>query len=162
MSLKTISVLSFLVAVAAMLGLIYPPLLSGHRPGEFGNVRGQSNLFGTGPVSIGLQIAGLLLVLWARITFKSRSFHLAANPTEGGLVTTGPYHYIRNPIYAGAMLVIWTGVAVHASLMTGALGVVFTAGMLGRVFCEERLVRAMYPEYEEYARKTSRLVPMVW
>jgi len=53
MSLKTISVLSFLVAIAAMFGLIYPPLLSGHRPGEFGNVHVQSNLFGTGPVSIG-------------------------------------------------------------------------------------------------------------
>jgi protein-S-isoprenylcysteine O-methyltransferase Ste14 len=162
MSLKTISVLSFLVAIAAMFGLIYPALLSGHGPGEFGHLSAHNHLFGTGPISIGLQIAGLLLIVWARITFKTRSFHLAANPTEGGLVTTGPYHYIRNPIYAGAMLAVWAGVAVHASLVTVALGMVFTAGMLGRVYCEERLVRAMYPDYEEYARKTRRLVPLVW
>src|SRR6267142_5891125 len=146
MSLKTISVLSFLVAVAAMLGLIYPPLLSGHRPGEFGNVRGQSNLFGTGPVSIGLQIAGLLLVLWARITFKSRSFHLAANPTEGGLVTTGPYHYIRNPIYAAVLLFMLTGVVANWSLVSGLIGVLAIAATLIRVYCEEQLILPRYPE----------------
>ena len=45
----------------------------------------------------------------ARITFGRRSFHAAANPTEGGLVTTGPYAYIRHPIYAAILYFVWAG-----------------------------------------------------
>lgn len=48
------------------------------------------SLFGHGPLTISLQVAAILLMIWARVTFGMRSFHYAANPTEGGLVTTGP------------------------------------------------------------------------
>jgi protein-S-isoprenylcysteine O-methyltransferase Ste14 len=34
----------------------------------------------------------------ARVTFGGRSFHVGANPTEGGLVTKGPYRFVRHPI----------------------------------------------------------------
>jgi protein-S-isoprenylcysteine O-methyltransferase Ste14 len=55
-------------------------------------------LFSWSPIATGLQICAASLMLWARLTFGMRSFHGAATPTEGGLVTTGPYHYIHNPI----------------------------------------------------------------
>ena len=43
------------------------------------------------PAAIALQAIAAVLFVWARATFGLRSFHPAANPTEGGLVTTGPY-----------------------------------------------------------------------
>ena len=118
-------------------------------------------LLATGPISASLQVAGVLLMIWARFTFGVRSFHYAANPTQGGLVTSGPYRYIRNPIYAAAWLIIWVGVAVHWSLPNACLGVVIAAGLALRIACEEQLLRAAYPEYEEYAKRTKRLVPFV-
>ena len=118
-------------------------------------------ILGTGPVSISLQAAGIALMLWARLTFGLRSFHYAANTTQGGLVTRGPYRYIRNPIYAAAWLVIWTGVAVHWSPINAMLGAVVAAMLIVRIACEEQLLRATYPEYADYARKTARLVPFV-
>ena len=51
-------------------------------------------LFSRAPLVIVLQVLAFAIFLWARITFGKRSFHLAANPTEGGLVTTGPYRHI--------------------------------------------------------------------
>jgi protein-S-isoprenylcysteine O-methyltransferase Ste14 len=42
-----------------------------------------------------LQVLALLLFLWARITFGRRSYHVVADPTAGGLVTDGPYRFIR-------------------------------------------------------------------
>ena len=41
------------------------------------------SLFANGPVTIAIQTAAALLMLWARVTFGIRSFHAAANPTEG-------------------------------------------------------------------------------
>lgn len=117
--------------------------------------------FGNGPVSIILQGLGFALVVWARLTFGLRSFHYAANPTQGGLVTRGPYRYVRNPIYAAAWLIIWTGVAVHWSPMNAALATIVAVMLLVRIACEEQLLRGAYPEYAEYSRKTARLIPFV-
>jgi protein-S-isoprenylcysteine O-methyltransferase Ste14 len=121
----------------------------------------RQGLLANGPVSASLQVAGLLLMLWARFTFGLRSFHYAANPTQGALVTSGPYRYVRNPIYAAAWLIIWIGVAVQWSLPNACLGVVIAGGLALRIACEEQLLRATYPEYEEYAKRTKRLVPFV-
>ena len=143
-NLKLISVLATAVLLAAAVALVL-----------------RHSIVGTGPVSLALQVAGILLVAWARVTFGTRSFHFAANPTQGALITTGPYRYIRNPIYAAAWLVTWTGVAVHWSWANAALGLVIAAGLVVRIFCEEQLLRAAYPEYEDYAKRTKRLVPFV-
>lgn len=67
-------------------------------------------LFARHPVGIALQVAAAALMLWARLTFGTRSFHAAANPTAGGLVTTGPYRFWRHPIYAAILLFLWAGV----------------------------------------------------
>ena len=56
-------------------------------------------------VVIILQTLGTALMIWARVTFGRRSFHLAANPTEGGLVTTGPYPIHPTPYLYRCLLV---------------------------------------------------------
>ena len=88
-----------------------------------------------------------------------RSFHFAANPTEGLLITSGPYRYIRNPIYAAVWLLTWTGIAVHWSLLNAFLGLVILATLGVKIFCEEILLRDKYPEYKQYAQRTARLIP---
>jgi protein-S-isoprenylcysteine O-methyltransferase Ste14 len=101
------------------------------------------------------------MVVWARLTFGFRSLHFAANPTKGPLITSGPYHYIRNPIYAAVWLVTWTAVAAHWSMMNAFVGMVTAVMLVIKILCEERLVRAAYPEYEAYSRRTARLIPFV-
>jgi protein-S-isoprenylcysteine O-methyltransferase Ste14 len=141
---KVLSGPVFAVLLLAIVGLVYT-----------------RSLFGHGPVTIGLQAAALLLMVWARITFGMRSFHYAANPTEGGLVTTGPYRYMRHPIYAAILLFVWTGIAANLSVLSVALGLVATAMLCLRMIFEETLVRQRYPEYDEYARRTRRVIPFV-
>ena len=119
-------------------------------------------LLGTGPISIGVQIVAAAFMLWARFTFGRRSFHAAANPTQGELVTRGPYAIVRNPIYAAVIAFTWTGVAVHFDLEGALLGLAIAAAMLVRILAEERLLRANYPEYRDYTRRVKRLVPFVF
>src|SRR5262245_46386137 len=77
-------------------------------------------LFSPSPVVIAGQLLALALMLWARISFGTRSFHLTATPTAGGLVTTGPYRFIRHPIYASIGLFTWASVLGHPSLRSTA------------------------------------------
>ena len=120
------------------------------------------NVLSPSPFAIVPQALAVALMLWARVTFGRRSFHLAANPTEGGLVTTGPYRFIRHPIYASVCLFTIASVAAHGGWTTLALGALVMAGALTRIFCEEKFLKMRYPEYSQYAAQTRRLVPFVF
>ena len=143
--LKAISMGALLFMVLALVGLF---LLNA--------------LFSPSPIAIGVQTAAVALMVWARVTFGRRSFHAAADPTPGGLVTSGPYRFIRHPIYTAACLFGWAGVFANWSLVSALLGALLFAGALGRMLCEERLVAVLYPEYREYALTTKRMVPYIF
>ncbi len=117
------------------------------------------------PVGLALQALAVALMLWARITFGARSFHAAANPTAGGLVTAGPYRYWRHPIYAAVLLFVWSGVLGQGAMPTPLaiiLALVATVTTAVRIHSEEQLLRASMPEYAAYAARTKRLVPFLF
>lgn len=119
-------------------------------------------LFADAAVPVVLQVLAAGLMLWARLTFGRRSFQVAASPTEGGLVTTGPYRYWRHPIYAALLLFAWVGVACHPSSLSALAALAASAAIGVRIGAEERLVRERYPEYAAYASRTKRLIPFVF
>ena len=119
-------------------------------------------LFSRSPAVIAAQILAVALMLWARVAFGSRSFHAAADPTSGGLVTSGPYRFIRHPIYTAANLFAWAGVVAHPSATSVGFGACVLTGAIVRMLLEERLVAATSPEYRRYAATTKRMVPYVF
>ena len=145
MSVKRISIFAFLGAAGCLVWLAFKKVL-----------------LGTGPVTISIQVGAILLMIWARLAFGLRSFHAAANPTAGGLVTRGPYRWLRHPIYSAVLYFIWAGIAAHPS-RTSILVALLASALVGvRMLGEERLLREMYPEYAEYARHTSRVLPFIF
>jgi len=118
--------------------------------------------FSSQPVAVMAEVAAVALMVWARLTFGRRSFHATADPTAGGLVTTGPYRFIRHPIYTAVCLFGWTGVLAHWSPINALLGALLLVGAVARMLCEERLIIEVYPEYRAYAQATRRMVPYIF
>ncbi len=143
--LKTLSVVGYLAMVGGLLGLLMT-----------------RSLLSASPLVLVPQVAAVVILIWARITFGRRSFHLAANPTEGGLVTTGPYKFIRHPIYTAVCVFSIAGAAAHPSWKAAFLCALIWGGALARMYCEERLLVARYPDYRRYAATTSRMIPFVF
>ena len=120
------------------------------------------SLFAAHPLLIAVQVAAFALMVAARITFGRRSFHAGANPTEGGLVTTGPYAYVRHPIYAAIIYFVWAGVLGHLSALAVVGAATVTIGAVIRMLSEERLLSEKYPAYADYQRRVKRVVPSVF
>ncbi|HET8549596.1 MAG TPA: isoprenylcysteine carboxylmethyltransferase family protein [Bryobacteraceae bacterium] len=94
--------------------------------------------------------AGLLLRAWA-------AGHLAKNER---LSTTGPYAFVRNPLYCGT-LVIATGLLVAARhpLLAVVFAAVFVGVYLPVIELEEQHLRKLFPAYGPYAERVPLVVP---
>src|SRR5664279_5464609 len=144
-NIKIVSLIGLFLAMVAMANLVF-----------------RESLFGVGTITISIQVFAGLIMLWSRITFGKRSFHASADPTRGGLITTGPYKFVRHPIYASILYFTWAGISAHFSLINFLLGVTVTIGLFIRIFAEERLVEKLYPNYLLYASRTKRIIPYIF
>ena len=143
-NLRAFSVVGYILLIVSFLPLLYA-----------------GSVLLTSPTVSCIQFLAIGLMIWARLMFGTRSFHLVANPTEGGLVTTGPYRYIRHPIYASVLYFAWAGILGNPTLMNIALGCGMIVGAWMRIIAEERLVVTKYPEYAEYGSRTKRVIPFL-
>ena len=119
------------------------------------------NLFAASPSVVALQAMAIALSVWARRSFPKGTFRVVADPGGASIVRRGPYRLIRHPMYAAVLLFIWTAVLSHLSLFTVVLAAVVTMIVTSRVIAEERVLRARYPDYAEYARSTKAIIPFI-
>jgi protein-S-isoprenylcysteine O-methyltransferase Ste14 len=79
------------------------------------------------------------------------------------VIDTGPYAYVRHPMYAAA---IWLFVGVPLALGSWwSLGLIVpvVAVLMWRLLDEENILQRDLPGYTDYMRKVrTRLVPFVW
>ncbi len=118
-----------------------------------------------------LQAVGALLMLGSFylffLTFRANSYLSPAvriqAEREQTVVSTGPYHYVRHPMYATALIML-TGATLLLGSWYGLLPVLaLAAGIALRAVQEERTLRAELPGYDAYmAQVKYRLIPYVW
>ncbi|MCB9418302.1 MAG: isoprenylcysteine carboxylmethyltransferase family protein [Ardenticatenaceae bacterium] len=120
------------------------------------------NLLSRSPFVIAGQLLAVALAVWARRSFGTAQFNIHAEPMAKSLISTGPYRFIRHPMYAAALLLIWASVLGHVSLVNVIIGVIVTAAILIRIITEEKLLQASFPDYAAYANKTRRIIPIVF
>ncbi len=79
----------------------------------------------------------------------------------GPLVSTGPFAWVRNPLYLGNIM-LWTGFAVSAHLvwLAPVVAVLLFAAYHAMVLWEEQLLEARLGDaYREYAARVPRWIP---
>lgn len=118
-----------------------------------------------------LQVLGALLFLGGYAmtgwTFAANSFASPAvrmQPERGHrVIDTGPYAFVRHPMYAGGLLV-FLGMPLLLGSPLGLLGLPVGAAVLAlRVGWEEAALRRGLPGYDDYARRVRhRFVPGLW
>ena len=97
-----------------------------------------------------ISLAGLALRAWA-------AGHLAKNQQ---LATGGPYAYVRNPLYAGTLLVAFgLAMAAHSLWLAALFAAVFLLVYLPVVMLEEQHLTTLFPEYSAYADAVPSLIP---
>jgi protein-S-isoprenylcysteine O-methyltransferase Ste14 len=109
-------------------------------------------------------VASFLLI---SLTFRENAF---LSPTvriqeERGQTTisTGPYHYVRHPMYAGGLL-LFLGTSLLLGSWYGLLLIlIMIPGLVVRAVLEERVLLKELPGYDAYmAQVKYRLIPNVW
>jgi protein-S-isoprenylcysteine O-methyltransferase Ste14 len=117
------------------------------------------------------QVVGfLLLVLGCTLvglTFKANSFAAPVVKIQKErahrVISSGPYAYVRHPMYAGALLI-----NIGAPLLLGSWwGLVFVPLFVGlfvlRIGIEERTLRTALQGYDAYAARVRyRVIPLIW
>lgn len=103
-----------------------------------------------------LLVVGTAASIWC-LHYLGRSFAILAAARE--LVTGGPYGVVRHPLYVAEAVSTVGIIVAHWSWAAVAVGAAQLAVQLRRMAHEERVLRAAFPEYGDYARRVPRLLP---
>jgi len=100
--------------------------------------------------------AATALTVWGLWTLK-RSFSITVEARD--LVISGPYRFVRHPIYLGEMLTALAVAVWRFSLLNFFIITLFIVIQLLRAKWEEDKLAQVFPGYSIYADKTSWLFP---
>ncbi|MDW6026480.1 isoprenylcysteine carboxylmethyltransferase family protein [Mesorhizobium sp. BAC0120] len=127
--------------------------------------------FGWTAVPAWLQLVGaflLLLSIWiSSRTMLENSFAAPVVKIQESrgqqVITTGPYSYVRHPMYAGAVLFFIGTALLLGSWLGLATVLVFVVLLVIRIHIEEKALRGGLQGYGDYAARVRyRLIPLVW
>jgi protein-S-isoprenylcysteine O-methyltransferase Ste14 len=109
-----------------------------------------------------LTAAGFAFCWWARLHL-GRLWSAAITRKQGHhVVDTGPYAWVRHPIYAGVILAAFATAIERGSAIALAGAAIMTIGWYLKARSEERFLRAELgaADYDAYARRVAMLVPL--
>ena len=107
-------------------------------------------------------VAGLFVVIWARRTLGANWSANVQIEADHELVQSGPYKYVRHPIYSGFLtMVLGTAIAYGQLLGVVILAVSF-AGFFLKAMREESILTERFSEaYLRYKVRTKTLIPYI-
>ncbi|MGH9476655.1 MAG: methyltransferase family protein [Terriglobales bacterium] len=111
---------------------------------------------------VGVTVLGLLVAIWARRTLGGNWGSAVSLKQGHELIQTGPYRFVRNPIYTGLILMfLGTALAIGRTSSLLALLLAIAAYWI-KLKQEEELMRRQFPEaYAAYRQQVKALIPFI-
>ena len=110
-----------------------------------------------------LTLLGFVLLQWAQNTLGKNWSDTPRMIQEQSLITSGPYQFIRHPIYTAFLLILGPTLLISANWLIGLawLGMT-TLEIASRIGFEEALMLEYFGDrYREYMKRTGRLLPRI-
>jgi len=113
-------------------------------------------------IAVCLSAAGLILAFWARAHIGQYWSATIALKQDHRVIQTGPYAYLRHPIYTGIILA-FVGQLLVTGQYRGILGLgLIVAALVQKARSEEGLLsQSLGPAYRDYRQNTGFLLPKV-
>jgi protein-S-isoprenylcysteine O-methyltransferase Ste14 len=113
-------------------------------------------------VGAALTLSGLLFTVWARVHLGRNWSGTITVKQDHDLITSGPYRFVRHPIYSG-LLLAFVGSALARGEWRGVLAVALASWSFWRKLrIEEQWMREKFgAAYEQYSKRVAALVPFV-
>jgi protein-S-isoprenylcysteine O-methyltransferase Ste14 len=109
-------------------------------------------------------LLGLLLTWLARIHLGRLWSSAITRKERHRLVDTGPYAFVRHPIYTGIITALVATAAIEATLAALVGAALICSGLWLKARAEERflMVELGLDDYKSYCRRVPMLIPFLW
>ena len=113
-------------------------------------------------LGIFIALLGLVFSIWARISLGKNWGMPGTVREKPDLVTTGPYAYVRHPIYTGVIAAM-LGTTLVTTIFWSIPFIVFSVYFIYNSKREEKDMLEQFPkEYKEYMKHTKFLIPFIY
>ncbi len=110
-----------------------------------------------------MELTGIGIGVWAVATVRVGRVSVFPEPrSDAELVTTGPFRWIRHPMYTGLLLIALSITLERLTWLDGTVFVLLLLNQLAKVNYEEQGLNDRFPEYRSYSSRTKKLIPWVF
>jgi len=112
---------------------------------------------------LALSVLGVFVGLYTLAHNKLGNFGIYPEPMpDSCLVTTGPYRWVRHPMYS-SLLLFMLGIALYRDALPNYIGMALLAiALFGKMHHEEVHLHLKFEDYSDYVRRTHRLLPGIY
>ena len=109
-----------------------------------------------------LVVVGAVFALWARFTIGANWSGTVTLKADHQLIQSGPYHFVRHPIYSGLFLMAFASALQFDEPYGFLLLIVLITLLIPKIILEEKLMTQSFPDqYPAYRQRVKAIIPFV-
>lgn len=117
------------------------------------------------PTDIFLLIPGIMFMIIAFLSMAEMKFRFNIVPElleNSSLVTSGPFKYVRHPIYTSLIFMTLILIINDFSFLRFAVWLILVAVLNVKLNYEEKILAREFPDYIFYKSKSKKLIPFIY
>jgi len=114
-------------------------------------------------VGVGMGLVGIFLLFWVHHTLGKNFSVPGVMKEKQSLITTGPYRWVRHPMYTALFLVTIVYFLISANWFIGVVWIGWIVGTVASMIRDEEavLIEKFGDEYRAYVQRTGRFLPRI-